>query len=137
MGKEGYKIVLDHVSIFVRKVHINPGILIAYAKALEKAAAKYPTDRVNCKVFSIPQPSYSIFQDNMFSGQIPKRIIVSCVDNNVINGNYKKSPFEFNHYYMNFIGVYIDNEPMPHQPLELDFEKRNLYQSISELVFEF
>ncbi|GFU61262.1 uncharacterized protein F54H12.2 [Trichonephila clavipes] len=40
MGNEGYKIVFDHVSIFVRKVHINPGVLIAHAKALEKATAK-------------------------------------------------------------------------------------------------
>ncbi|GFU58839.1 uncharacterized protein F54H12.2 [Trichonephila clavipes] len=46
MGNEGYKIVFDHVSIFVRKVHINPGVLIAHAKALEKATAKYPIDRV-------------------------------------------------------------------------------------------
>ncbi|GFU64588.1 uncharacterized protein F54H12.2 [Trichonephila clavipes] len=67
MGNEGYKIVFDHVSIFVRKVHINPGVLIAHAKALEKATAKYPIDRVNCKVFSIPQSSYSFIQDNVFS----------------------------------------------------------------------
>ncbi|GFS58544.1 uncharacterized protein F54H12.2 [Trichonephila inaurata madagascariensis] len=40
MGNEGYKIVFDHVSIFVRKMHINPGVLIAHAKALEKATAK-------------------------------------------------------------------------------------------------
>ncbi|GFT60712.1 uncharacterized protein TNCV_3584281 [Trichonephila clavipes] len=50
-----------------RKVHINPGVLIAHAKALEKATAKYPIDRVNCKVFSIPQSSYSFIQDNVFS----------------------------------------------------------------------
>ncbi|GFT24439.1 uncharacterized protein F54H12.2 [Trichonephila clavipes] len=82
-------------------------ILIAHAKALEKATAKYPTDRVNCKVFSIPQSSYSFIQDNVFSGQMPKRIVLACVDNDAFNGNYKKSPFEFNHYNVNFIGVYI------------------------------
>ncbi|GFT05215.1 hypothetical protein NPIL_18341 [Nephila pilipes] len=41
-------------SLEKKKVHINPGTLIAHAKALEKATAKYPTDRVNCEVFSIP-----------------------------------------------------------------------------------
>ncbi|GFX98580.1 uncharacterized protein F54H12.2 [Trichonephila clavipes] len=30
--------------IFDTKVHINPGVLIAHTKALEKAAAKYPID---------------------------------------------------------------------------------------------
>ncbi|GFX57118.1 uncharacterized protein F54H12.2 [Trichonephila clavipes] len=133
MGNEGYKIVFDHVSIFVRKVHINPGVLIAHAKALEKATAKYPIDRVNCKVFSIPQSSYSFIQDNVFSGQMPKRIVLACVDNDAFNGNYKKSPFEFNHYNVNFIGVYIDGQPMPHQPLELDFEKENYIRAYQSL----
>ncbi|GFW09449.1 uncharacterized protein F54H12.2 [Trichonephila clavipes] len=133
MGNEGYKIVFDHVSIFVRKVHINPGVLIAHAKALEKATAKYPIDRVNCKVFSIPQSSYSFIQDNVFSGQMPKRIVLGCVDNDAFNGNYKSHLFEFNHYNVNFIGVYIDGQPMPHQPLELDFEKENYIRAYQSL----
>ncbi|GFY77595.1 uncharacterized protein F54H12.2 [Trichonephila inaurata madagascariensis] len=134
MGNESYKIVFDHVSIFVRKVHINPGVPIAHAKALEKATAKYPIDRVNCKVFSIPQSSYSFIQDNVFSGQMPKRIVLACVDNDAFNGNYKKSPFEFNHYNMSFVGVYIDGQPMPHQPLELDFEKENYIGAYQNLL---
>ncbi|GFU60921.1 uncharacterized protein F54H12.2 [Trichonephila clavipes] len=101
-------------------------------KLLEKATAKYPIDRVNCKVFSIPQSSYSFIQDNVFSGQMPKRIVLACVDNDAFKGNYKKSPFfEFNHYNVNFIGVYIDGQPMPHQPLELDFEKENYIRAVT------
>ncbi|GFY23402.1 uncharacterized protein F54H12.2 [Trichonephila clavipes] len=83
MGNEGYKIVFDHVSIFVRKVHINPGVLIAHAKALEKATAKYPIDRV---------------------------ITVKCFQ------------------YLN-----RDGQPMPHQPLELDFEKENYIRAYQSL----
>ncbi|GFT48698.1 uncharacterized protein F54H12.2 [Trichonephila clavipes] len=102
MGDGDYKVVFDHISLFVRKVRVNPGVLIGHAKALEKATAKYPIDRVVCKVFSIPQSSYSFIQDNVFSGQMPKRLVLACVDSDAFNGNYKKSPFEFNHYYMNF-----------------------------------
>ncbi|GFX25503.1 uncharacterized protein F54H12.2 [Trichonephila clavipes] len=35
------KVVFDHISLFVRKVRVNPGVLIGHAKALEKATAKY------------------------------------------------------------------------------------------------
>ncbi|GFY22015.1 uncharacterized protein F54H12.2 [Trichonephila clavipes] len=114
MGDGDYKVVFDHISLFVRKVRVNPGVLIGHAKALEKATAKYPIDRVVCKVFSLPQSSYSFIQDNVFSGQMPKRLVLACVDNDAFNGNYKKSPFEFNHYYMNLLGVYVDGQPMPH-----------------------
>ncbi|GFX27778.1 uncharacterized protein F54H12.2 [Trichonephila clavipes] len=124
MGDVDYKVVFDHISLFVRKVRVNP-VLIGHAKALEKATAKYPIYRVVCKVFSIPQSSYSSIQDNVFSGQMPKRLVLACVDSDAFNGNYKKSPFELNHYYMNFLGVYVDGQPMPHQPLGLDFENDN------------
>lgn len=136
MGDGDYKIVLDHVSLFVRKVRVNPGVIVAHAKALEKTTAKYPIDRVVCKVFSIPQSSYSFVQDNVFSGQMPKRLIIACVDNDAFNGNYQKSPFEFNHYHTNFVGVYVDGQPVPHQPMHLDFEKQNYIQAYQNLFLK-
>ncbi|GFW03851.1 uncharacterized protein F54H12.2 [Trichonephila clavipes] len=136
MGDGDYKVVFDHISLFVRKVRVNPGVLIGHAKALEKATAKYPIDRAVCKVFSIPQSSYSFIQDNIFSGQIPKRLVLVCKDNDAFNGNYKKSPFEFNHYYMNFLGVYVDGQPMRHQPLELDFQKDNYIRAYQNLFLQ-
>lgn len=133
IGEGDYKIVLDHVSLFVRKVRINPGVILGHAKALEKTTAKYPIDRVVCKAFSVPQSSYSFVQDNVFSGQMPKRLVLACVDSDAYNGNYQKSPFEFNHYSMNFIAVYIDGQPVPHQPMQLDFENENYIRAYQNL----
>ncbi|GFX60082.1 uncharacterized protein F54H12.2 [Trichonephila clavipes] len=133
MGEGDYNVIFEHVSLYVRKVQVNPAVVIGHAKALERTTAKYPIDRVSCKVFSIPQSSYSFIQDNVFSGQMPKRIVIACVDNDAFNGNYKKSPFEFKHYDVNFIGVYVDGQPVPHQPLELDFEKGNYIQAYNNL----
>ncbi|XP_071036448.1 uncharacterized protein F54H12.2-like [Parasteatoda tepidariorum] len=70
-GSEGFKVVLDHVSLFIRKVRVNPGVLLGHAKALEKKSAKYPINRVQCKVYSIPKGSASFIQDNVFSGPMP------------------------------------------------------------------
>ncbi|GFX97580.1 uncharacterized protein TNCV_2841401 [Trichonephila clavipes] len=39
-GSEGFKVVLDHVSLFIRKVRVNPGVILGYAKALEKNKRK-------------------------------------------------------------------------------------------------
>ncbi|XP_035205264.1 uncharacterized protein LOC118180252 [Stegodyphus dumicola] len=70
-GKAGHKVVLEHVSLFVRKVRVSPGVILGHAKALEKSNAKYPINRVLCKVYSIPQNSMSLIQDNVFVGQMP------------------------------------------------------------------
>ncbi|XP_035233536.1 uncharacterized protein F54H12.2-like [Stegodyphus dumicola] len=132
-GNEGHKVVLDHVSLFVRKVRVSPGITLGHAKALEKATAKYPINRVLCKVYSVPQGSMSIVQDNVFVGQMPKRVIVGCVDNDAFHGTYKKSPFEFNHYHLNFIGVYVDGQPVPYNPLEPNFDENNYIRAYQSL----
>ncbi|GFW43333.1 uncharacterized protein F54H12.2 [Trichonephila clavipes] len=122
-GSEGFKVVLDHVSLFIRKVRVNPGVILGHAKALEKTSAKYPINRVLCKVYSIPKGSIHFIQDNIFSGQMPKKLFVGCVDNEAFHGAFSKSPYEFKHFNLNFIGVYVDGQPVPHNPLELDFSK--------------
>lgn len=134
IGLPGHKVVLDHISLFVRKVRTSPGVIVGHAKMLEKGStAKYPINRTMCKVYSIPQGSMSIVQDNVFVGQMPKKLIVGCLDNDAFHGNMEKSPFEFKHYHMNFIGIYVDGQPVPHNPLELNFDQNlfiRAYQSL-------
>lgn len=125
LGDGSFKAVLEHASLFVRKVRVSPGVVLGHAKSLEKTTAKYPINRVFCKTYSIPSGNMSFVQDNIFTGQMPKRLVVACVDNDAFNGNYKKSPFEFKHCHINFMGVYVDGQPMPHNPLQPDFTNKN------------
>ncbi|GBM49395.1 Uncharacterized protein F54H12.2, partial [Araneus ventricosus] len=124
-GEEGHKVVLEKISLFVRKVRVSPGVILGHVKALEKETAKYPINRVLCKVYSVRQGSMSMVQDNIFVGQLPKRIIVGCVENDAFHGTLQKSPYDFKHFDMNVIGVYVDGQSVPHNPLELNFDKNN------------
>ncbi|GFT35664.1 uncharacterized protein F54H12.2 [Trichonephila clavipes] len=119
--------------IRIRKVHVSPGVVLGHMKALEKETAKYPINRVLCKVYSIPQGSMSFVQDNIFIGQMPKRIVVGCVDNDSFHGTFEKSPFDFKHYDINFIGVYVDGQPTPHNPLDLNFAQNNYIKGYHSL----
>ncbi|GFX85995.1 uncharacterized protein F54H12.2 [Trichonephila clavipes] len=60
---------------------------------------------------------------DMIGCQMPKKLFVGCVDNEAFHGAFSKSPYEFKHFNLNFIGVYVDGQPVPHNPLELDFSK--------------
>ena len=135
LGSEGHKVVLEHVSLFVRKVRVSPGVILGHAKVLEKGNAKYPINRVICKSYSIPQNSMSLIQDNVFVGQIPRRLVIGCVDNDAFHGTFSKSPFDFKHYHLNFISVYVDGQPVPYNPLELDFENSNYIRAYQSLFF--
>ncbi|GBN27014.1 Uncharacterized protein F54H12.2 [Araneus ventricosus] len=75
----------------------------------------------------------SMVQDNIFVGQMPKRIIVECVENDAFHGTLQKSPYDFKHFDMNFIGVYVDGQSVPHNPLELNFDKNNYIKAYYSL----
>jgi hypothetical protein len=34
-------------------------------------------------------------QDNMFLGQLPKRLVIGCVNSDALNGTITKIPFDF------------------------------------------
>lgn len=133
LGDGTFRVCLEYVSLFVRKVRVSPGVVLGHGKSLEKTTAKYPITRVLCKTYSIPAGNMTFVQDNIFTGQMPKRIIIGCVDNDAFNGDYKKSPFEFKHYNINFIGAYVDGQPVPHNPLQPNFEKNQCVRAYYNL----
>ena len=69
----GYKIVIIHASLFVRKVKLNPAVALAHEKALERGTAKYPLKRVVQRTFAIPTGNLGTVQDNLFLTQTPKQ----------------------------------------------------------------
>ena len=128
-----YKVVLEHASLYIRKVKPSPGVSLGHAKALEKTSAKYPIDRVLCKTYSISAGSWSFLQDNVFLGTMPKRIILTLLPNAAMNGQYKSNPFMFHHHNVNFVCVYVDGQPIPSKPLELDYENKSYIRAYHTL----
>lgn len=132
--KGDYQIVIEHASLFMRKVKVSPGVLIGHARALEKSTAKYPIHRVVCKMYSIPAGSFSFSQDNVFLGQLPKRLVLACIDNDAFNGTYTTNPYNFKHNDVNFIGVYVDGNPACHKPLTPNYEDNQYIRSYNSLL---
>ena len=127
--------VLD-ASLLVRRSKISPGVLLAHAKALAKTTAKYPLTRVEVKSISIHSGIYSETLDNVILGQIPKRIIIGFVDNKAFNGNRALNPFNFYHYNINFLSLYVDGSQVPGKPLQLDFTSESkLYVDAYHTLF--
>ena len=116
---------------------MNPGVLLGHVKALEKSSAKYHIDRVICKTYSVSTGSLSFMQDNVFLGAMPKRIVIGLIGNAALNGDYDFNPFFFNHHHVNFLSIYLDGQPIPSKPLELDFDNKNYVRAYHRLFSGF
>ena len=60
-------------------------------------------------------------QENLFLGQLPKRLVLGCVDNDAFNGSAQKNPFHFKHYKIDYLALYVDGVQVPSKPLKPDF----------------
>ena len=122
MGGADFKVKITHASLFVRKVKLMPSVFVEQAKALERGTAKYPIRRVVCKSFAIPQHYLDVNHEKLFSGQLPTRIVVGLVDNRAFNGNRTLNPFNFQHFNLHEIALYLDGQQQHAvRPIEPNF----------------
>ena len=121
----GIKIL--EATLLVRRTKVGPGVLLAHVRALLKAIAKYPLTRVEVKTISLHAGAYGETIDNVMLGQLLKRIIIGFVDNKAFNGDFNLNPFNFNHYKINYLSLYVDGVQIPSRPLQPDFANNRLH----------
>jgi hypothetical protein len=120
-GPRQFKVIITAASLLIRKVKISPSVYLAHAKTLESGTAKYPIRRVICKSFTIPTGYLDVSHEKLFSGQLPIRLIIGLVDNRAFNGDRERNPFNFQHFSLTEIGIYLDGQLYGLKPLKLDF----------------
>ncbi|XP_054290310.1 uncharacterized protein F54H12.2-like [Macrosteles quadrilineatus] len=120
---EKYKVKIVEANLLIRKNKINPTVLLAHSKTLESGTAKYPITRVEVKAMTIPSGIQGKTLDNVFLGQLPKRIIVGLVSNKAFNGDFKSNPFNFQSYKVNFFSLYVDGVQIPSKPLQPEYSE--------------
>ena len=139
MSDAGTEVVkINKAVLLVQKVKLNPAVLNAHEKALNSSTAKYPVRRVEVKTFSLPTGTRTVNRDNVFLGQLPRRVIVFFVDNEAYVGHEKKNAFEFEHKNLNYISIEAGGQSYPAQALTPHFstEENNYIRSYMSLFTE-
>jgi hypothetical protein len=103
-----YKIKITEATLIIRKIKLNPALLVAHANTMLKFSAKYPITRVEVKNVTIPTGIQTTSLDNLFLGQLPTRIIIGFVDSSAFNPNIKKNPYNFEHFNHTYLNVATD-----------------------------
>lgn len=132
-GTRDFKTKILNASMFVRKVKISPSVYLAHANSLESGTAKYPIRRVICKTFTVAAGARDASNEKLFSGQLPARIIVGCIENDAANGRRDRNPYNFKHFGLREIGVYLDGQQQTIKPLECDFEGNSFVRAFASL----
>lgn len=111
----------------------NAGVLMAHNKLLTDATAMYPFVSTHFKTASVSKGEYGFVENNLFQGDVPSQLIVALVSSESFSGSYKRSPFNFQGFDCNFLGLYVDGQSYPSQPLQPNFPGRNYVDAYKTL----
>ena len=120
MGKKPNKIKFLSAILYVRKVKINPEVMLAHAKLMEERNAQYPIRRTEMKTFTVVKGLSKTIINNLTNGTIPSRIVFGLVLSKAYEGDYELNPFNFQHFDASKVTLIVDGKEVD-KSFDLDY----------------
>jgi len=117
-----FKVIIEDVVLKACKVQINPAVIYGHAEILKSVPAKYPFTKTEVKQIAIAAGTVNFNQDQLFQNIRPNRVVVGFVNALGAAGDYTKNPFNFQHFNVNQIGLFVDNVPVSGNVMRLNFD---------------
>lgn len=125
--------------LHVRRIKVNDSVIDGHVKGLETNNAKYNVNHVSISSFTINDGTQTHIKDRLFLSQTPKLLVVGLLEHDRFNGTLSKSPFDFQNFGLNKLGLYRDGELSLGQTFTPDFANdcflRSYVNTMSALNF--
>ena len=117
----GYRFHFTKVRLLIRTKEASPSLVLAHARMLQKSNFRIPFNKVCLKRQTIPTGATNIDFDNLYTGLLPKRIIVAMVRDTAMHGTKDTNPFLFANYDLNQINMKMNGTDIPRIPYQPNF----------------
>jgi hypothetical protein len=126
VGNQQYKVAVQDIKLFIRKVELSRDLSLAMEQALMRMTAKYPVRRLELKTIHIGQGRRTTPTNTLWNGQLPRRVVMCTIDSDGYFGTYHRNPFVFTHNNVIKAAVFVNGQCVPHSgPLETQFRAAN------------
>ena len=83
---------------YVKRAEIADSVNLAIEGMLKSTTAKYPMRRTQISTMHVTETRRTTPLNALFTGTLPRRLVVSMVHSNAYRGAYNTSPFNFEHF---------------------------------------
>jgi hypothetical protein len=84
------------------------------------------------KSFFITDGRYE-FNTNIFTDEVPRRVILGFVEHDAYNGNIKKSPFDFKHFNIQEISINCSGRTYPQTLYKLNYTQKKYARAYHDM----
>jgi ribonucleoside-diphosphate reductase beta chain len=130
---ESYRLQVVDIVWYIKMIEVSPSCHLAVEACLHKIPARYPIKRMECVTLGISGGRFSAPTTPLWTGQIPRRIVVGIVETSAFFGDYRKSPFVFANHGLKEICIEAAGKNYPRHPLQCDFAKKHYVNAFVQL----
>ena len=113
-----YKLTIVEATLKVAYMKLTPSVLLGHNNGFKIAPAIYPYWKSVVKTFGIPKGNRSFTIENPHNGHKPTSFVVGFVKSSAHSGSMLTSPFNFQHFFLNFLEFTVDGVSVPGAPLQ-------------------
>ena len=134
-GAKHYKIKIDEANLFVRKMTVSDNVVGAIEKTLLKTPAMYRYNEVISKAFLATAGQQSWKQEDIFTKEPIRRLIVAMCRSDAFIGTNTLNPFSYRKFDLNEIIIYRNGFATAGTPMSTTDNKRLYYNSMAALAY--
>lgn len=131
------KIKILDMTLYVRRLLMNPSVIQGHMTGLNTQNALYPVNHTELQKYSVPAGGKTFRKDNLFPTQSPKLILVAMTTDKAYSGDYGANPFNFQHFNLNEIALLSDGVSVPGPRFKPDFDRGFYVRDYSSLMGAF
>lgn len=128
-----YKVIIEEIKLHLRHVRVNPSIVTNHMDQFKHSPMIYLINKTVIKTFAFPSGLPAINVANMFTGVLPKTVIVMLVKASAFHGTYNSNPYYFQHFGMNHGYITVNSEQVPSDAYQPDWDKGHYIREYREL----
>jgi hypothetical protein len=129
-----YSLEVRDMKWYVNMVDINKTAHLGIEIALREFPAKYPVRRVKMVRLNVSQGEVQTPHHTLFTGQIPRRLIIGCVRRTAFNGSWEHNPFRFYNYGIREVTVTAGGNTYHRDPLRMDFAHNQYFRTFNHFL---
>lgn len=135
-GLTSVQIEILEAILYVRRVKALSSVVDGHESGLLQNNALYPLQHMRMETFAVARGSHSFNRENIFLGKMPKFVVVAMVENAAFTGAFTKNPFNFQHFNVNFVGLYREGESIPYRhPYDsIDFANKRIVRPYMGMI---
>lgn len=131
----GYKVHIEKLRLHLRLQEVFPDMLKQHLTTWKTSPVQLPINRTVVRQYHQPAGVSSMNIPGLFTGKLPKSIIIGMVTSRAYNAAYHLNPYNFQHFNLNYACIRVNGVTMPAEPYQPNFA-RGLYMREYRGLFE-